>query len=816
MNTDKDLAGRFSSAILPLLESNHEATVVKTARVLAAFDAREAVDQVCAAASSFAEIGRTDATAELLEALTTFDDPKVLDYLLSMVHKHRNAELKAKALELLASSAFKAECEKIYEDLIRHPSWQIRAAIARGAAGLDPDTAEPFLVTLLEDENRNVVTAALIGLREKGTSYCLEYVEKVLANSYDTHIRAAALINLSRHAPQRAAAIVEPYLKDSDARVRASAIETLGKVAESNPGIINLLLPHLKDENNRCRANAIVALHHIAPEDSLEALRSLAASSKKWYRASAVYCASVLQKPEVLELLLPTISTEQDADVLARIEKTLEALEEPALVPQLMKLSAHPNPAIRMRALERILALHEDRARAAEFLLDAHAREQIPEVKGRLLELLGTTDHPAVTDLAREALESSDERLICSALKAIGCMKQHQLQAMVQPFTDSPHPAIRAEAAAASIRLGKTDEGCSVLESMLSHTDRRHVNVALDKVLELAAERKEPAETHAQRSEEALSVGEESSAAIASPDSLEDLPSVRLPESPSEAAREGLEVVEPEGGGLEEVELTTGELRIAPGEDEPASPRPDEDESEEAIPTASELLLIEESPDGEFLETLCSPPYTLEKWVEACEQRPHNHLIRFCKWKTFNFTEELPDEETIRDFRAREFTAALVITSNLAKERKDRGALLRSFAGAAATHIKLCSELLELLEEETARSDESRALDIVELLAGLLNLRADIHKRAGDLFLRRKAYSKAYEQLLMAAAASGGEDEEVLLKLCGAAIRTERHDLAERIALHLIDRSESAKVKEKAGGLLEIARKGAETKGSTG
>lgn len=91
-------------------------------------------------------------------------------------------------------------------------------------------------------------------------------------------------------------------LNDTDARVRANAVEALDNLQIADTA--RLLLPLLEDEDNRVRANVIKALWNKDDQSKLlEALKIMASDDNPWMKTSCIFVLDKVDIPGRIELL---------------------------------------------------------------------------------------------------------------------------------------------------------------------------------------------------------------------------------------------------------------------------------------------------------------------------------------------------------------------------------------------------------------------------------------------------------------------------------------------------------------------------------
>jgi len=110
---------------------------------------------------------------------------------------------------------------------------------------------------------------------------------------------------------------VLPFLNSEDDRVRANAVEAVGRMGKAK----DYLVPFLEDRNNRVRANSIVALAEVV--DVSAAVLQMSQEENPLFRRSVLYAIKQIKQPGVLGALESLI---HDSEVAVR-NQALEILQ---------------------------------------------------------------------------------------------------------------------------------------------------------------------------------------------------------------------------------------------------------------------------------------------------------------------------------------------------------------------------------------------------------------------------------------------------------------------------------------------------------
>ena len=122
---------------------------------------------------------------------------------------------------------------------------------------------------------------------------------------------------------------IKPYLDHPDSRVRATAVENIGRLCPND--LHEILAPFLYDEDNRTAANAIVALGDCPQASFLPALEKLVRSKEINYRKSAIYAILQLENSEAAKHL-HDLTNDEDEEVSQRAKEVLSFLKEKGIL----------------------------------------------------------------------------------------------------------------------------------------------------------------------------------------------------------------------------------------------------------------------------------------------------------------------------------------------------------------------------------------------------------------------------------------------------------------------------------------------------
>lgn len=148
----------------------------------------------------------------------------------------------------------------------------------------------------------------------KSADEILKYLVIRHANEKNDALTSMWLTLFGRFGGMHTIPIIARSLLSKDKRIRANAVEALGKIG--GDGVKDLLLPYLKDSSNRVKANTAIALWEFNELRSVirKAFDEMIVDRDKWMKASAFYAFGELKADEFVQILLNSID-DSDEDV---------------------------------------------------------------------------------------------------------------------------------------------------------------------------------------------------------------------------------------------------------------------------------------------------------------------------------------------------------------------------------------------------------------------------------------------------------------------------------------------------------------------
>lgn len=192
----------------------------------------------------------------------------------------------------IKNAAIQATSSLIKENLIAHFN-ELEPAI-REKLGILLHSLDPLVVNDIsedlyaESDERRLRAVQILGLL-KNNPQLREVLAKLIHNR-DVKIRATAVNLLGKIIGPNDHDIILSLLNDKDKRVRANTIEALESL--NNKRIIPILLRFRKDPNNRIRGNVVKALFNLGFAEIEQDIYEMLNSNDQLMKASALWVAS--------------------------------------------------------------------------------------------------------------------------------------------------------------------------------------------------------------------------------------------------------------------------------------------------------------------------------------------------------------------------------------------------------------------------------------------------------------------------------------------------------------------------------------------
>lgn len=302
-------------------------------------------------------------------------------------------------------------------------------------------------------------------------------LKKVLAQKSDTgrfmllnalshesmpQIRASLVIGVGHFGKSEDVAILAPYLKDEDSRVRANTVEALAMIASEDA--YRHIISAMHDDDNRVKTNVVKALQEIGGPSLFNLLKKMAEDPRLWMRASAVHAFTRIKSPQSLMVLAKIAHEDTDEGIRGkalqaiRIEKTsgnpaaavildkleasvtssavtiTEAILEPGSSNDIRKLLAGAEPARRYIALARLG--QTDFADLVDVFIAAFEREEDYFLVAMMLNLVRDKKLLPGFNRARFLLNHKDERVRANAVEALAAIDLNRAAEFLLPLLE--------------------------------------------------------------------------------------------------------------------------------------------------------------------------------------------------------------------------------------------------------------------------------------------------------------------------------------------------------------------------------------------
>ncbi|MBI3039941.1 HEAT repeat domain-containing protein [bacterium] len=329
------------------------------------------------------------------------------------------------------------------------PPWDLLARASRdGDVGVRIDAAKvigcfapnsaacDILVNLLEKENNgNVFATAILGLGE---------------------FKQPILIGYLQHS-----------LLHSESRIRANAIEALGKFEFHQ--VREIVFPFLKDPSNRVQANVISIFFQAGHGNEVpKHLRKLLDSGNRWERASGSWIAGKFRLFETVERLIELLH-DDEAVVTDRAAWALGEIKSPKTFGALVNSYFKASPW----ALSNIIKAISCTATISDIpvLLSLFKQEQDPALKAKFINIFSSLKAAQVKGEINSLKNDPDHRIRFSSFRYLGTVNPlENMDALFSGLSDSNQ---RVRAICASLMLEGGDfRALKALSNLLTDQEK--------------------------------------------------------------------------------------------------------------------------------------------------------------------------------------------------------------------------------------------------------------------------------------------------------------------------------------------------------
>ena len=254
--------------------------------------------------------------------------------------------------------------------------------------------------------------------------------------------------------------LVETLLESKDHHVRAAAVRAAGSLVENEASLYERIAARAQDEHPQVRLEAVCALRNVATPESVAAALQVLDRPMDEFIDFALWQTCREQK----DVWLPTVLAEKSESPLydkpLQLEFALRAVDEPAIVPPLVRLLNGGRLPVDRRegVLELVARLGAPQDLAMIFRRVLESPNQDADAQLALINALAgaatTRNVRPAGDLSLldEILEAPDERVAAAAARLLGIWKIEQARPdLIRMAETKKDPAARNLAAVAAL-----------------------------------------------------------------------------------------------------------------------------------------------------------------------------------------------------------------------------------------------------------------------------------------------------------------------------------------------------------------------------
>ncbi len=267
-------------------------------------------------------------------------------------------------------------------------SASLRQAAAIALTKLKDPTSRSVLLKALRNEKPELVVAALQFLESFGTEDAADAVAALLSHP-EARVRATAVSALGRLAAAKYLDRLTPLLSDPEPRVRANVIEALA--AAQDPALADKLRPLLHDPSMRVRLNAVLTLMAMlgisVGLEWLPFIRELAHGDQK-ARSAATYALARLPLDQSMDVLSELLN-DPELSIRCQAAEALGHIGSGRAIPSLIEALAGP-PELRHAARRSLAAITQKYGEeTARLLANTALSSDRAEIRSELADVLG-------------------------------------------------------------------------------------------------------------------------------------------------------------------------------------------------------------------------------------------------------------------------------------------------------------------------------------------------------------------------------------------------------------------------------------------
>jgi HEAT repeat protein len=374
--------------------------------------------------------------------------------------------------------------------------------IARALGVVGDDSAIPFLVPLLGDDDFVIRDAAAETLVELGAAGIDALLAVALDRERPEELRRSPVRALGRSNDPRVVSVLIELLQDKKPHVRDEAISALRELMAAAEGESGLAVA-LDSLDPQVRRDLIAALAEDNDGRGFELLTNeVSAGNNPYARASAARALGKLGDERASDTLVPLLNS-NEKELRQAGAGALGHIGDPAAIPALAKALKDREKEVRQAAALSLAYLKD--ARAFEPLLVALLPSKLAHYRLDAIDAFGSLgDVRAVEPLVRCLRWASgpERRAICATLRCLGTPAVDRLLVELA----DPRPLVRSKAALALGNIGAASTQ-EQLTKLLDDSDTQVKSAAAEALRELTVESGSSPTDRKQRTHRGLEVG---------------------------------------------------------------------------------------------------------------------------------------------------------------------------------------------------------------------------------------------------------------------------------------------------------------------
>jgi HEAT repeat protein/Flp pilus assembly protein TadD len=382
-------------------------------------------------------------------ALAEIGDPSSLEPLLTAF---KEAEREVRPNIALALGAFKDRraVDALIEALSElDPNVRFNSITSLGK--LKDSSAVSSLLGCLGETNEWIFLNVVDALARLGSHKATNPLVAFYLKERNERKRSAIITALGSLADLTSVPTLTKALRDTDDRVKANAIESLGQLDLPAEKVMSLIQPFLKHPNNRVRGNAMVLAGNLGRIDLIPYFRMMQDDPEKWIRATLGYVLSVVDHSSALEIIIDLLKDE-DADVRKNAALALSQRASGAQTELLVKMLSDSIPFVRLQAVITLGRLKI--VSAVPWLVKMLKTDRNFKIRSAVITSLGHIGDKSGIPTLQGALRDRDSRVRANAVEAVEEVLGEASIPVLRPLLSDPDNRTRSNVTKALFRQG--------------------------------------------------------------------------------------------------------------------------------------------------------------------------------------------------------------------------------------------------------------------------------------------------------------------------------------------------------------------------